>query len=194
MSDGHVATDVLRAVAAAMGELGVRWYVFGAQAAIIWGSPRLSSDVDVTVEFLAPEKITDVLRRHGFAIVEDDPDFISRTRVIPVVHSQSRMPVDVVLAGPGLEDEFFARAIVRKVGGRNIPVMSPEDLVATKILAGRAKDLEDVRAVLHARRTDLDVERIRALLQLLEQALTRGDLLPQFEEEWKRASPTRPPC
>jgi hypothetical protein len=194
VSDGLVASEVLRAVAAAMRDLGVRWYVFGAQAAIIWGSPRLSSDVDVTVEFVAPERVMDVLRRHGFEVIEDDPDFITRTRVIPVVHSQSGMPVDVVLAGPGLEDEFLARAVVRKVGGGNIPVMSPEDLIATKILAGRAKDLEDVRAVMRARRKDLDLERIRALLQLLEQVLTRGDLLPQFEEEWKRLAPTLPPC
>lgn len=194
MSDGLVATEVLRAVAVAMRELDVRWYVFGAQAAIIWGSPRFSSDVDVTVEFVAPERVMDVLRRHDFEVLEDDPDFISRTRVIPVVHKPSGMPVDVVLAGPGLEDEFLARAIVRKVGGRNIPVMSPEDLIATKILAGRAKDLEDVRAVMRSRREELDVERICALLQLLEQVLTRGDLLSQFEEERKRLFPTLPPC
>jgi hypothetical protein len=27
----------------------VAWYVFGAQAALIWGCPRLTTDVDVTV-------------------------------------------------------------------------------------------------------------------------------------------------
>jgi predicted nucleotidyltransferase len=181
VSDGLVAADVLRAVANAMRELGVRWYVFGAQAAIVWGSPRLSSDVDVTVEYLAPQKIAEAFRRHGFDIVHDDADFVERTRVIAVMHRDSRMPVDIVLAGPGLEDEFLERAVVRKIGGRNIPVMSPEDLVATKILAGRAKDLEDVHAVMRARRTDLDLERIRSLLQLLERALTRSDLLRQFE-------------
>jgi len=31
-----------------MRESGLRWYLFGAQAAIVWGSPRLSVDVDVT--------------------------------------------------------------------------------------------------------------------------------------------------
>lgn len=113
MSDGLVAAEVVRSIAAAIRELAVRWYVFGAQAAIIWDSPRLSGDVDVTVEFVAPEKIMDVLQRHGLEVFEDDSDFISRTRVIPVVHSQSRMPVDVVLAGAGLEDEFLARPIVR---------------------------------------------------------------------------------
>jgi hypothetical protein len=33
-----------------MKERGLRWYLFGAQAAIIGGSPRLSADVDVTAQ------------------------------------------------------------------------------------------------------------------------------------------------
>lgn len=30
--------------------LGVRWFLFGAQAAILYGVARLSADVDVTVD------------------------------------------------------------------------------------------------------------------------------------------------
>jgi len=33
----------------------VDWYIFGAQAALIWGRPRLTSDVDVTVRLGAVE-------------------------------------------------------------------------------------------------------------------------------------------
>ena len=37
-------------LAAAFAALGVRWYVFGAQAVIAAGVPRLTADIDVTVE------------------------------------------------------------------------------------------------------------------------------------------------
>ena len=37
------------------------------------------------------------------------------------------------------------------VEGVQVPVASPEDLIVMKILAGRAKDLEDVRTLLAAR-------------------------------------------
>ncbi|HVE70324.1 MAG TPA: nucleotidyl transferase AbiEii/AbiGii toxin family protein [Thermoanaerobaculia bacterium] len=186
MSDRVAAVEVLHAVDAALRELGVRWYVFGAQAAIIWGSPRLSSDVDVTLEAVAPDRVVQTFRSHGFDIVESDPEFIERTRVIPVVHRKSGMPVDLVLAGAGLEEEFLERSIACDVNGRDLPVMSPEDLIATKILAGRAKDLEDVRSVMRARAESLDVERVRSLLALLEQALTRSDLLREFDAEWQK--------
>lgn len=35
---------------AELARLRVPWYVFGAQAALIWGRPRLTTDVDVTVD------------------------------------------------------------------------------------------------------------------------------------------------
>ena len=165
---------------------GLRWFLFGAQAAIVWGSPRLSADVDVTAAVGEVDAYIDVMRRHGFDLGSDDRDSITRYRVIPFVHRASRILLDVVLAGPGLEDEFLRRAVAVDIDGTVVPVISPEDLIVTKILAGRPKDLEDVRGVVAERRSSLDLSRIRAVLHLLEQALTRSDLLPLFEKEWAR--------
>lgn len=36
--------DLLADLAGALDAIGVRWYVFGAQAALIWGRPRLTTD------------------------------------------------------------------------------------------------------------------------------------------------------
>jgi hypothetical protein len=90
------------------------------------------------------------------------------------------MPLDLVLAGPGLEEQFFARATEHLVGDVPVPVVSPEDLVAMKILAGRPRDMEDVASVVRARR-DLDVESIRRTLRLLERALDRADLVVELD-------------
>src|SRR5436190_20787576 len=48
--DVSALDDVLAAVAAAMHESTSRWYLFGAQAATLWGRPRLTADVDITAE------------------------------------------------------------------------------------------------------------------------------------------------
>jgi hypothetical protein len=170
-----------------MAEPELSWYLFGAQAAIVWGSPRLSADVDVTA-LIDPGALADYLdamTRSGFDVVFSDSEFVDRTRVLLFVHRASRMPLDVVLAGPGLEEEFLRRAIHIDIDGTPVPVITPEDLIVTKVLAGRAKDIEDVRGVMHEQRASLDVERVRTLLGLLEHALGQGDLLPVFETEWR---------
>jgi hypothetical protein len=169
-----------------MAERDLSWYLFGAQAAIIWGSPRLSADVDVTatIEPAAIDSFIEAMRHHDFRLLFDDSDFLQRTRVLPFVHRRTRMPLDVVLAGPGLEEDFLRRAIPVDIRGTHIPVISPEDLVITKVLAGRPKDIEDVRSVIHEQRASLDEDRIRRILGLLEQALGQSDLLPVFERAW----------
>lgn len=195
MSSRHAVADVLRAAGAAMTARRVRWYLFGAQAAMLWGSPRLSVDVDITVavDEAAIDELVAEMQKHGFDERLDDPDFVARYRVVPLVHRRTGIGLDLVVAGRGLEEEFLDRAKSVDVDGTVVPVISPEDLVVTKILAGRPKDVEDARSVIAARRTTMDVERVRTLLGLLEAMLTRGDLLPVFEDAWRAsANPTTP--
>jgi hypothetical protein len=189
VQDRTTIIDTLRSLADVMKETGVRWYVFGAQAAIIWGSPRWSADVDVTAEIDASriDIFVGSMKRRGFDLLIDDADFVARTRVLPFRHTGSLTPVDVVIAGPGLEEDFMDRSLPTDVGGTQVPVVTPEDLIIAKVLAGRSKDIEDIRHVVHQHRPTLDVERIRRILLLLEDALTRSDLLPVFDNEWHRS-------
>ena len=57
------------------------------------------------------------------------------------------MPLDVVLAGSGLEDDFLDRAREVDVGGTTARVIDLGDLIIAKVLAGRPKDLEDVTSL-----------------------------------------------
>src|SRR5438128_1463929 len=69
--------------------------------------------------------------------VSNVDSFVAQTRVLPFVHQPTGMPLDVVLAGPGLEELFLERARPLDLGGVEVPVISPEDLLVTKVLAGR---------------------------------------------------------
>ncbi len=177
--------DLLASLAATLDALGVRWYVFGAQAVLHWGRPRFTEDVDVTVLLgrVEANQLVEGLERAGFALrPEGTPAFVARTRVLPMSFGQDGWAVDIVLGGPGLEEAFQQRAVLVEVApGVSIPVISAEDLVATKVLAGRAKDLDDVRSVIVAQADRLDRDAVRRLLTDLEHALGVSDLLPVFE-------------
>jgi hypothetical protein len=176
--------------------LGLRWFLFGAQAAILYGVARLSADVDITVDLgdKSSRDVVDALAAAGFDLrVADVAGFVDATRVLPFVHRASRIPVDVVLAGPGLEDQFFAGMQERVVGEARVPVVSAEDLVAMKVLAGRPRDVGDVEAILRVHSDDLDLHRIRTTLGLLEGALDRRDLLSELDRMLALARRARTP-
>jgi hypothetical protein len=177
----------------------LRWYVFGAQAAVAYGRPRMTADVDVTVDPGPTDTLAlvEALSRAGFVLRADlGEGFLREARLLPLVHCRTAMPVDVVLAGPGLHGEFLARRRLVDVGGVRIPMISPEDLVVTKVLAGRPKDLEDLRGVL-LEQEDLDLDRARAVLGELEKALDDGRLLRRLDRIVRRAAAgtyrSRPP-
>ena len=70
MSDTSAVAEILRAARALFESLGARWYVFGAQAVLVWGRPRLTGDVDVTA-FLDsddPAPFADAAGREGFGV------------------------------------------------------------------------------------------------------------------------------
>lgn len=186
MSQTPAVAELLHALAPVLERFGDRWYVFGAQAVILWGRPRLTADVDVTA-FLDPDDppaFVAAMAAAGFTSrVPDVAEFVRTTRLVPLLHTSTQLPLDVVLAGPGLEEEMARSARRVDIAGMPVPVIAPEDLVVTKILAGRPKDLEDVRGVLLAAGAALDLARIRSLLQALDDALGRSDLGAAFETE-----------
>ena len=181
--------EVLAALGTCFDSLGVRWYLFGAQAAIFHGVARLTADVDVTVlpERHSTARLASVMEANGFRLrVTATDDFVARTRVLPFVHSATRLPVDVVLAGPGIEEQFLDRAEFHVLEGVRVPIATVEDLVTMKILAGRPKDLDDAKGMLRARSEEIDLDHVRRMLQLLEEALSQSDLIPQLQQLIRR--------
>lgn len=89
------------------------------------------------------------------------------------------MEVDLVLAGSGLEALALNRATRVNIDDVDVPVAHTTDLVVMKVLAGRGKDLDDVRSLLAG--GEVDVDEVRDLLGQLEDALGQSDLLPTFE-------------
>jgi hypothetical protein len=163
--------DTLAALARAFEQIGVDWYLFGAQAAILRGSRRMTADVDVTIipGDHEPAEILAALaaERIGSRVKLDDA-FIAQTRVLPLVHNDE-MPVDVVIGGPGLDEYFHERGELLQVAGVSIRVPCREDLICMKLLAGRPQDLQDAEAMARAGTVDLD--EVRSFVESMAQAL-----------------------
>jgi hypothetical protein len=186
--------ELLADLSTGLETLSIAWYLFGARAAIVHGVARLTADVDVTVrlpETTSTAALVSALERHRFQPRVRDPDFFERTRVVPFVHAPTMLPLDVVLAGPGLEDRFFDRTGILFIEGVRVPVASAEDVIVMKLLAGRPKDMDDVVAIAAAQAGTLDVRYIRDTLRVVEEALSQSDLLPAFEQALKKSGSAR---
>ncbi len=178
-------TELLADLDQCLRGLGLRWYLFGAQAAILHGAARLTADVDATVDARGVESavLLAALSDCGFTARSDDPlEFAERTRVLPLVHDPTGFPCDLVLAGPGLEPIFLDRLVVIRVDDLDVPVASAEDILVMKVLAGRPKDLEDAASVIAANGDRLDLSQVQSTLREIERALDRNDLIAVLDQ------------
>lgn len=143
----------------------------------------MTADVDVTIELrnLAARALLQELSAVGFSLrIDLGDEFLRDARLWPLVHEPTAMPVDVVIAASNVHKEFLDRRRLVDMGGRRVPMISPEDLVVTKVLAARRKDFDDLRGVLTTQ-TNIDIDRIRRLLAELDAALGGDALSRRFE-------------
>ena len=175
--------DTLGVLVRVLDSRRIGWFVFGAQAVAVRGAPRATQDVDITVQIERSRlrELIDALAaeglRHRYPDIADE--LLDRGAVLPLIHT-SGMEVDLVVAGSGLESLALGRATRVAIEGVEVPVAQATDLVVMKVLAGRGKDLDDLRSLLAS--GDVDQDEARGLLGQLQRALSQSDLLPRLEE------------
>lgn len=188
---GRVLADLGREFA----RLRLDWYLFGAQAAILRGLRRSTLDVDVTV--FAPSHDGSVLAREldrQFALrVADVAEFTRSTRVLPLVHRATRLDVDLVLAGPGLEPYFLERSQPIDVDGLAVSVPLAEDLALMKLISGRERDLADVVELVLFDRSAIDLPRLREFLGQIEADIGESGLTAALDIVERRVGGATPP-
>lgn len=187
------AVEALAAFAAAMEKSSLRWYLCGAQAVCVHGRPRMTADIDVTVESYDPLKLLRDLVKTGFRpAIRGMKDVLDVASVIPLVHEDTKLPIDVQIAGHGIERDFLTRAKPVDIGGVKVPVIAAGDLILAKLLAARMKDLEDVQGIVAAARAT-ELARTRTMLAAVEIALERKDLVAQLDKLVADARAAKPP-
>ncbi|HYK87624.1 MAG TPA: hypothetical protein VE398_02565 [Acidobacteriota bacterium] len=78
-----------------------------------------------------------------------DPDsFTRQTMVLPCADPASGIRVDLILSFSTFEQIAISRACQVRIGSTDVKFASLEDLIVHKIVAGRARDLEDVASIL----------------------------------------------
>lgn len=124
----------------------VKYVVMGGIAAILHGVPRATFDLDILIEANAENanRLLDALleAKMGTASLISTEELLSNEITI----FNDRIRIDVQTRTPGLtfEDAWKHRDTM-SYQGQEFYVVSREDLIASKLAAGRKIDLEDVR-------------------------------------------------
>ena len=122
---------------------GVRYLFIGKSGAILLGFPDTTQDTDLFVH-RSPENgeaIVRALGELGFQITPEQADDVRRGKAF-IQLKNGPFDLDLVFAADGIER--FEDAWDRRVEVEGFPVCHPDDIIASKEAAGRARDLESL--------------------------------------------------
>ena len=174
--------QLLERVALGLESRAVPYMIIGGQAVLVYGEPRLTQGVDVTLG-VGPEqlaKIQDLAPASGWEVLADrPPDFVQRTLVLPCLDPQSGIRLDFFFSFSDYESQAIEHALQVQVGQALVRFASPEDLVIHKMVAGRPRDLEDIRGIL-LKNPGIDLPYIERWLRDFDRSLGRG-MIAEFQ-------------
>ena len=164
---------LLKRIAVALNDAGLPYMIFGGQAVLLYGEPRLTRDIDISlgVDTSRSPALLDVIEKMQFRILVDDVEqFLSQTFVLPVLDPNSNIRMDFVFSLTEYERHAIARSKSVSVGGVAVRFVSLEDLIVMKTFSGRPRDLEDVASIIR-KNHDFDRAYVEKWLQLFDQEL-----------------------
>ncbi len=142
---------LLKKIARELKKALIPYMVIGGQAVLVYGEPRLTRDIGITLgigvdELRRLKKLTPVM---GLKIlVKKEEEFVKRNMVLPTMDEKSGIRVDFIFSFSSFERQAIERAKDIKLGRALIRFASLEDVVIHKVVAGRARDIEDVKSIL----------------------------------------------
>ncbi len=138
-------------IAEALDKNNIAYMIIGGQAVLIYGEPRLTKDIDITlgvgVEKL--DKVISIAKDLKFDFLVENPDqFVKKNMVLPAIDRVSGFRIDFIFSFTDYEKKAIERANVIIIGNKKVRFASVEDIVIHKLFAGRPRDIEDLKNIL----------------------------------------------
>jgi len=161
----------------------VPYAIIGGAAISFLAQPRATQDIDA-VTWLDLADADGFIRsgaRFGFFPRISDPiEFALKSRVLLLQHNQTKIDVDISLGALPFEQEMIERAIEFATPELTVQIATPEDLIITKAVAHRKRDLLDIDNLASVY-PNLDLTRIRHWVGQFAAVLESPEMVSDLE-------------
>lgn len=142
---------LLSKIATILAKAQIPYMVIGGQAVLVYGEPRMTRDIDITLDadVDALDSLLRALEGTSFrSLPSNVREFTKTTRVLPIQDEQTKIRVNLIFSFSPYEHLAIQRSRPINFHGIDVNFAAPEDIIIHKLVAGRPRDIEDVRTII----------------------------------------------
>lgn len=142
--------ELLQKLGRALEGGAIPYMIIGGQAVLVYGEARLTKDIDITLGVFLDRlaEVLSLVTTLGLRVLVDPEEFTRRTLVLPCQDPLTGIRVDFIFSWSEYEQQALKRRRGLFLGEQIVYFASLEDVLIHKVIAGRPRDLEDVRRLL----------------------------------------------
>ena len=152
---------------APLNRAGIEYMVTGGLAAVVYGHPRLTLDIDLVIRLSSREAAAFASLWPSDGFYSPPPEVIEEERArtnhghVYVIHNESMMRADVYFAGTDELNEWaLQHRVIRQVEGELVQFAPIESVIASKLryfqLGGSDRHLRDIARMMEVSGSDVD--------------------------------------
>ena len=135
----------------ALNESKVKYAIIGGIAAIFYGRPRTTLDLDVVI-LIKKEKVEDLCKnliKNGFEVsLKEVKEVLKKKTHVSIFLKNSPYRIDLKGVYSSLDKASISKRRKIKIFGEETWIESPEDVIVAKLVYGSEQDLNDAKAII----------------------------------------------
>lgn len=168
--------SLIKRIARELGKNEIDYMIIGGQAVMIYGEPRLTKDIDITIGAKI-DRLKDILKiakKLRLKVLPREPyRFAKETMVLPLLDEKTGLRVDLIFSFSKYVREALKRVNKVEISDVYVNYVSVEDLIIHKIISGRERDIEDLKIIIRKNK-NIDEKYILRWLSEFEKIMNKN--------------------
>lgn len=150
--------------------------ITGGAAVGFWGRIRTTMDIDMVIQMHAGQAdgFLKAIEKEAYVEVQEAKKALQKRTMFNIIPNSTMFKVDIIPLDEGntYEMEKFSRRVKMNFQGRDIYVISPEDLIISKLLwskseGGSERQIADCESIWKMNQEDIDKKYIQEWVEAL---------------------------
>lgn len=183
-NDANLFYETLKWICDKFEKLNIDYMITGGSAVGFWGHIRTTMDIDIVVNIVKDktDALIDNIKKEAYIDEQDIKESIEKSTMFQILNNKTYFKIDIIplILQDEYEKQKFKNRLKINFSGKDIYVISPEDLIISKLIwskssGGSERQIRDCESIYKLNKENIKKEYLQIWIKEL-------NLLEEFDK------------